>query len=185
MCRKKFFLISKRLCTRSSVVVQALAARAVASRSRPRAARTPYPRARALLTTQSPLTPKRCTAHQLHSRILSYSSPAHASQAAVLGEFDLRGVRVKCVSSRRVRPGLRDHRIDLADMPRTYRLRWSGDEERGGVSDLYADARGAERPPRSSTPTEATFSRCGRAGARCHPARGRTRPSRAPTSAAQ
>ena len=45
--------------------------------------------------------------------------------------------------------------------------------------------RGAERPPRSSTPTEATFSRCGRAGARCHPAGGRTRPSRAPTSAAQ
>ena len=93
-----------------------------------------------------------------------------------------RGVLINCASSRRVRPRLRNHRMDIANRPHTYRLRWCGEEERGGVSDLYAGGAlngrlGAPHPRRP------IFSRFGRAGARCHPAGGRTRPSRAPTSA--
>ena len=43
-----------------------------------------------------------------------------------------RGVLVNCASSRRVRPRLRNHRMDIANRPHTYRLRWCGDEEWGG-----------------------------------------------------
>jgi hypothetical protein len=57
-------------------------------------------------------------------------------------------------------------------------------KKNGGVSDLYAGGAlngrlGAPHPRRP------LFSRCGHAGARCLPAERRTRPSRAPTSAAQ
>ena len=57
-------------------------------------------------------------------------------------------------------------------------------KKNGGVSDLYAGGAlngrlGAPHPRRP------LFSHCGRAGARWHPAGGRARPSRAPTSAAQ
>ena len=36
--------------------------------------------------------------------------------------LDERGVHVNRASSRCVRPGLRDHRVDLTDLPHTYRL---------------------------------------------------------------
>jgi len=64
--------------------------------------------------------------------ILSPFALAKWLPSATKQRKEQRGVRVNRASSRRVRPGLRDHCIDLADLPLTHRLRRCGEEERGG-----------------------------------------------------
>ena len=87
----------------------ALSARDVASCSRPLSPAS-GPNA---VPARPRITPERFSPLTNFIPKLSYSSPAHASPAALLGECDLRGMRVNCASSRSVRPGLLAHRISI------------------------------------------------------------------------